>query len=663
MKKILLLSILFLLTFNINGQGFLKTSGKTIVDGNNNEVLLKGIGLGGWLLQEGYMLQTSSFANAEHEIRETISDLIGEEKTQEFYEKYWENYVREIDIQKISEWDFNSIRLPMHYNKLTNLENNNTYYEKGFEQIDLLLEWCKKYELYLILDLHGAPGGQSAEGISDYDPTKPSLWESETNKEITVKLWRKLAERYANETWIGGYDVINEPACDLGPTNQPLRELYIDITEAIREVDTNHIIFIEGNWYATTFTGLTPPWDDNMAYSFHKYWNPNDHGSIGGYLSLRQNSGIPLWLGETGENSNSWFADCVKLLNDNNIGWAWWPHKKIASISGPLSSPMLPEYQQLLNYWKGTAPKPSVDYAFNALMMQAEKLKLEECDFHPGVIDALIRQPYENSTYPFKDHTLPGRIYATDYDIGPRGYAYQDKDYENIGSSSWNIFWQYRNDGVDIEKCNDASTNGFNVGQIETGDWIKFSVTVEYEGTYDISIRYAANDAGGKILFTSGGEYITDFIEFPVTGGWYNWQTLMVEDIYFPKGETEFTARFFFGGYNINYFQFLPRVVDMEDEINNGKSFRLFQNFPNPFNPDTIIKYEIEMESEVSFDLYNSTGELIQNLRKYSHKPGEYELNFSGESLVSGVYFLRMSAKNPKSNYVRNDIIKMMLLK
>ena len=102
MKLSRILTLILILTTslsNLNAEGFLRVSGTSIVDEANNNFYLRGIGLGGWLVQEGYMLKTSGFANAEHEIREKIQDLIGEQRTEEFYKKYWENYVREIDIK------------------------------------------------------------------------------------------------------------------------------------------------------------------------------------------------------------------------------------------------------------------------------------------------------------------------------------------------------------------------------------------------------------------------------------------------------------------------------------------------------------------------------------------------------------------------------------
>ena len=203
-----------------------------------------------------------------------------------FYEAWLNNHVTKADIDSLASWGFNSIRLPMHYNLYTlpiqqePVSGEQTWLEKGFELTDNLLSWCADNEMYLILDLHAAPGGQGMdEAISDYDPDLPSLWESAENREKTVALWRRLAERYADEEWIGGYDLINEVNWNL-PNNTMLRNIYMDITAAIREVDNNHIIFIEGNWFANDFTNLTPPWDDNMVYSFHKYWTLNNTESI-----------------------------------------------------------------------------------------------------------------------------------------------------------------------------------------------------------------------------------------------------------------------------------------------------------------------------------------------------------------------------------------------
>lgn len=645
MKFKLMLILLFILSANFFAQGFLRVDGQNIVN-DEGEYLLKGIGLGGWMLMEGYMYKTSGFANAEHEIKERIIDVVGTQKTEEFFDYLHQHFITEEDIDRIAEWGFNSIRLPMHYNKLTPENQPDIYIEEGFQYIDDLLNWCVKNELYLILDLHAAPGGQSDEPISDYDSNKPSLWESEENKQRTIDLWRELASRYADEEWIGGYDLINETKWDLGSNNVPLRELMIEITDAIREVDTNHIVFIEGNWFATNFSGLVPAWDKNLVWSFHKYWNENSQAAIQSYLDLRAQTNKPLWLGETGENSNLWFTDCARLMKDNNIGWAWWPLKKIENIAGPLSAEMTEGYSDLLDYWKGQGSKPSAEAGFNSLIEQLDKLKLENCRFQPDVVDALIRLPDQDTSIPYKEHSLPGKIFFTDYDMGPLSVAYFDKEYQNVGTeeqSKHNNGYSYRNDGVDIEECSDIITNGYNVGWIESGEFLTYTVNVASTSIYELSTRIAANEEGGKIIFYVDNTPITSLVDIPITGGWQNWNTLIIDNVELTKGQHRITVKFYFGGFNVNYFELIDINTDVNDE-ELKLNFNLEQNYPNPFNGETHIGYSLPEAANVELIIYDSTGREVASLVDDFVQAGSYNVDWKHDNLASGVYFYSLSS-------------------
>ena len=197
---------LYLILFSVAscfvyGQGFLTVDGKEIVNEQGQPYLLKGMGLGGWMLQEGYMLQTAGFANAQHQIRERMEQLMGAERTQEFYDAWLQNHVTSADIDSLHSWGFNSVRLPMHYDLFTlpiedePIPGEQTWLDLGFELTDSLISWCAAHDMYVILDLHAAPGGQGQdEGISDYDVDKPSLWESDLNLQKTVALWRRIAD-------------------------------------------------------------------------------------------------------------------------------------------------------------------------------------------------------------------------------------------------------------------------------------------------------------------------------------------------------------------------------------------------------------------------------------------------------------------------------------
>jgi hypothetical protein len=574
-SSLIVLYFLFLLSFQTQAQHFLSTNGKAIVNENQDTILLRGMGLGGWMVQEGYMLQTASFANPQHKIRETIEALIGEADTDLFYESWLANHVRKSDIDSLKAWGFNSVRLPMHYNLFTlpiedePIAGQNTWLTKGFELTDSLISWCKQNEMYVILDLHAAPGGQGYdEGISDYDPTKPSLWESKENRDKTVALWKRLAERYADEQWVAGYDLLNEVNWDL-PGGIALRNLYWEITDSIRTVDANHILFIEGNWFANDFTGLTPPWDDNLVYSPHKYWSTNDEATMQWVIDIRNDYDVPLYLGESGENSNVWFRDAIRLLEDLEIGWAWWPMKKVESISGPLSVVKSSEYQSLLDYWNGNGPTPTAAFAKTTLMQLTEDLKTENCVFQKDVIDAMFRQVYSNETIPFSSQNIPGVVYATDYDMGVIGEAYFDIESANYNVSTgeftaWNNGWSYRNDGVDIEPSSDnTNTNGFNVGFLDTDEWMQYEVEIGSSGVYDIHVRAASGGSGGRMHFAMGNSDITPITFTPPTGGWQNWQTTIIPNVILDANDKKLKFYVDQAGFNVGSFEFIETGVDI----------------------------------------------------------------------------------------------------
>ena len=552
-----------------SSQHFLQTSGKAIVNENQDTILLRGMGLGGWMVQEGYMLQTSGFANPQHEIRATIEALIGKEDTEVFYEAWLANHVRKSDIDSLKSWGFNSVRLPMHYNLFTlpiedePVVGQDTWLDKGFELTDQLISWCKANEMYVILDMHATPGGQGYDAaISDYDPTKPSLWESAENRRKLIALWTRIAERYADEEWVAGYDLINEPNWDL-PGGNALRTIYQNLTQSIRTVDDKHIIFIEGNWFANDFTGLTPPWDDNLVYSPHKYWSTNDEATMQWVVDLRNTYNVPLYLGESGENSNVWFRDAIRLLEDLDIGWAWWPMKKVESISGPLSIIKTPEYQSLLDYWSGNGSTPTAEFARDALMDLTEKLKTENCVYQKDVIDAMFRQVYSNETLPFANHVIPGVIHATDYDLGVVGEAYDDLVSANYQVSTgefttWNNGWAYRNDGVDIEKSsNTINANGFNIGFMDVDEWMQYEVNVEESGVYDINVRAASGGSGGLFHFAIDGSDITPRSFAGPTGNWQNWETVTIKDVILDVNDKKLRFYTDVAGFNIASFEFI----------------------------------------------------------------------------------------------------------
>jgi len=504
--------------------GFLKADGQYIVNEQGEKVVLRGMGLGGWMLQEGYMLKLNEVGQ-QHRIQQKIEDLIGADATKEFYHAWRANHTTKADIDAMASWGFNSVRLPMHFNLYTlpiekePVKGKQTWLQEGFEMTDALLAWCKANNMYLILDLHATPGGQGNDlAISDRDPAKPSLWDSKANQQKMIALWRKLAERYANEPMIAAYDIINEPNWGFESvddkngckekTNKPLRDLMVHITKAIREVDNKHIVIAEGNCWGNNYQGIMPAWDNNLVLSFHKYWNNNTDAEIGGILKLRSENNIPVWLGESGENSNLWFADAIRLVESHGIGWAFWPLKKIG-FNNPLQIQPNDDYAQVLNYFKGQGERPAKEVATKALLQLAQHdIRFENNLYHPDVIDAMFRQPYSNTSVPFATNTIAkngGTVKAVHYDMGTNSYF--DKDSANYYISTggerqpWNRGNVYRNDGVDIY-ADKTAPEQYVIGNIEAGEWLEYTIVAEQTGKYNLSILLAGDEKSASVEIT-----------------------------------------------------------------------------------------------------------------------------------------------------------------
>jgi aryl-phospho-beta-D-glucosidase BglC (GH1 family) len=571
--------ILILFGYTSFSQGFLKAKDK-LIENDNGPILLKGVGLGGWMLQEPYMLQLENTVKAQYDFKNKISTLVGAKNTQKFYDTWLANQCAKADIDSVASWGFNSIRLPLHYNLFTlpiqeePVANKSTWLKKGFQLTDSLLSWCKADHIYLILDLHAAPGGQGNDlAISDRDEKYPSLWQSNQNKNKTIALWQKLASRYTNEKWIGGYDILNETNWGFDDVNDkhgtaeksniPLKKLLTDITAAIRKVDKNHIIIIEGNGWANNYNGIFPLWDDNMAISFHKYWNYTNDASIQNFLDYREKYNVPLWLGETGENSNAWFTDVIELSERNKIGWCMWPLKK-AGLNNLLQIKINSGFQNIINYWKGTGKKPSTNEAFNALMEFAKNSKNQNNIFHKDIVDAMLRQVDNNAALPFKQNRIKPNtiIFASDYDLGKSDVAYHDTDsadyWVQTGKrSQWNSGGKYRNDGVDIKYCTDVITNGYSVGWIESGEWLQYSIYCNKDFSYDINIRSSSQQTNGEVQLIVNNNFVGEKTAIPFSPNKNTWQTSTIKNISFSKGWNQLRVLAVNGGYNFNYLQFI----------------------------------------------------------------------------------------------------------
>ncbi|UCF63317.1 MAG: cellulase family glycosylhydrolase [bacterium] len=644
-----ILMIIFIFSFNSESiASFLKASGQDIVDSTGTPILLRGYGLGGWLVPEGYMLHVPGYGSPSY-IDSLIRDLVGNLFADQFWSDYRQNYVTKADIDLIAQWGFNSVRLPFHYQVFYD-DLTSTFRPEGFALLDTLLNWCEDNQLYVILDMHCAPGGQNKDNISDSDGIEARLWtQPQIYQPLTIKIWKEIAQRYAADPRIGGYDFINEPVLPQGYSNQVLRDFYVQLTDTVRSVDSNHLIFVEGNWYATDFNLLTPPWDNNMSYSFHKYWNLTTIATIQYLIDIRNQYNVPLWMGESGENSNPWYYETRILFENNNIGWCWWAHKKLETITSPLSAIIEPEYQAILNYWSGSASRPSQSVALAALLQMADNLKLQYCESRPGVLRALFDADFGNQSRPFTTLNIPGTIPAVHYDFGTIAVGYSDSEFKNVGGpggGEWNRGWRYRNDGVDIEHSSDPQGYAYNVGWIEDNEWLKYTVNIANKGIYRADFRVASTLTGGQIRIYINNQPISDIHTVFNTGGWQNWTTLSIEDLPLEAGQQEMIISFPKGGFNLNQIAFTFISSDIKGSDHRiPHDFELKQNYPNPFNASTRIQYFLPEENHVSLTVYDNTGQEISVLVNEKKRAGGHSIPFHSEFVSSGIYFYKIQVE------------------
>src|SRR5260370_2439735 len=201
------------------------------------------------------------------------------------------------------------------------------------------MDWCRKQDVWVVVDLHGAPGGQAGTNIDDSPHRAPELLPDERDPGLTIKLWRAPAGRYRDETVVAAYGLLNEP---LPNEYQPryagrLRDLYRELTAAIREVDRNHMISYEGTHWATNWDVFTEAWDSNSILQFHKYWSAPDRPSIQQYVDVGRELGLPIYMGEGGENNLDWSQTAFQLYDDSGISWNFWTWQQIDTVTSPCS--------------------------------------------------------------------------------------------------------------------------------------------------------------------------------------------------------------------------------------------------------------------------------------------------------------------------------------
>ena len=314
---------------------FVTISGHDLITPQGEKLFIRGTNLGNWLNPEGYMFGFSK-TNSARFINEMLCQLVGPDEAAEFWRAFKDNYITRHDIEFIASTGANTIRLPFHYKLFTDEDYMGlTHSQDGFARVDSVVAWCRDNGLYLILDMHDAPGGQTGDNIDD-SYGYPWLLESEASQQLFCNIWQKIADYYKNEPVILGYELLNEPIAPYFPNmeelNAKLEPLYRRATLAIRQVDNNHIILIGGAQWNGNFRPFKDgSYDQKLMYTCHRYGGEATREAIANFIHFRDSVNLPMYMGEIGHNSDEWQAAFSKVMQENGIGYTFWPYKKLDS--------------------------------------------------------------------------------------------------------------------------------------------------------------------------------------------------------------------------------------------------------------------------------------------------------------------------------------------
>ncbi|KAJ9660077.1 hypothetical protein H2198_002774 [Neophaeococcomyces mojaviensis] len=389
----------------------LRVQGDKIVNENDELVILKGAGLGGQLNMENFI---TGYPGHEHEHRAAMAEVLGPEKAQFFFDKLIEYFFTDVDAAFFASLGLNCIRVPFNYRHFIDDQNPSVLRQEGFRLLDRIIEICGRHNLYVILDLHAVPGGQNQDWHSDSGIAKALFWEHRVFQDQVVSLWEAIAKHYVGNPVIAGYNPLNEPA---DPLHYRLTDFYVRVEKAIRAVDPEHILYIDGNTYAMDFSHFPPEVLPNAVYACHDYATfgfpiPGQAPYTGTEVQkakllksfnrkadFMRRHGVPIWNGEFGPvyastatdphaditNSQRYtlLQEQLDIYAASQINWSIWLYKDIGyqgmvhvdpgSKYMQLIAPFLSKKQHLgLDFW-GCVDKSGVQNTYDPFIKALEE--------------------------------------------------------------------------------------------------------------------------------------------------------------------------------------------------------------------------------------------------------------------------------------------------
>ncbi len=422
-------------------KGVLKTNGTRFVNGEGEEVILHGYGVANWENVEGFMIGSAPLPmekfkfilfpgpGQDHNperwtsrrfVSQQVRELCGQKYLDTFWDRWEENHLREEDIKLMAEMGFNCIRVVLNANALLYEEPGIHYNEGGFGRLANVIDWCEKYKLYVILDMHGVVGGNNGATGDSLFCEYPSIFLDAESKERQIILWEEIVRRFGSRWIIAGYDLINEPV------SSPIQHEYIPLLvqyydeciERIRKIDKVHIFFLEGAKYARDARIFNRPYDPechNWAISIHLYGASPEIKDLYPWLLKCQELNVPLWLGECGAGpiNDAVFYDICAHYGVAYTPWGWKTAMDDHPGHGPVNHPLPKDWKKIQDF-QMVGPRPSYEESIRIMNEFIELTKLEHCVINWDKIRIAAKHP---------DIDLPGVAYDMWDENGDRYYG------------------------------------------------------------------------------------------------------------------------------------------------------------------------------------------------------------------------------------------------
>ncbi len=395
-------------------KGFLHNDRGIMRNGDGEEVILRGWGMGNWDNPEGFMLGCQNgfapFTPGQYApmprmdrgraMDQILRETCGTVYAREFWKRWRRAYLTEADIRLLAERGYNSVRLPIRAWSFLEEEPGITFNEDSFEMLNDVLDWCERYRVYAVIDIHACTAGQSGIPCDDGMDNCQHFYYDEESMERMYILMEEFMRRYKNRWIVAGYDCINEPL-SLTPRREELTPVlvafYAEMIRRCRKIDRNHMFLLNGTQFSTLTYMFDQDFDPechNWGISLHAYERViPELASLADVLRTCKALGICLWMGETGgRNEHAWQTTMYEILAEYHAGYNLWCWKTVrgAGCASVLNFEVPEEWHRITDYAQNGGPRPSFEHAQRIWDAYLECLAVEKCtentQYHPYLL-------------------------------------------------------------------------------------------------------------------------------------------------------------------------------------------------------------------------------------------------------------------------------------